>query len=255
MKFFTLIALTMTLTGLHAQWDGTYYGTVSGDNVVMNLEQNGNNVTGVMKDSYQTFDIKGTVNGNQFSGTTTEQSYQIAFGLTAEKSGNTLECILSVDMNGETGEVPFTVEKQGETVGTSSATSSSGSATKIPFPSGATFPAALVGTWVQNENYNSGSGDSFMGASFSQSMTFNGDGTLSEGGSSASMSGSNYSGQSTGGGAGKLDGIGWYAKQKNFYLIVYNNNKWESVHVGTWYTENNALLLTGNNGEKLLLTK
>lgn len=111
MKLFALIILTMSLNGLYAQWSGTYYGTVSGDNVVMTLKQEGDIVTGDMKDSYQTYSIEGTVSGDHFTGTTTEQKYNTEFGLEADKLGNTLECILSVDMNGEKGEVPFTVEK------------------------------------------------------------------------------------------------------------------------------------------------
>lgn len=239
----------MATTSLFGQWSGDYYGTVNGDNVRLTLSQNGTSIQGEMKDSQQNYFVKGEVNGMEFSGTATEETYDISFGLNAHKNGDMLECVLIVDMNGEHAEVPFLLQKQGSGASNQAVTG------KIPFPAGATFPAALTGYWTQHETYNSGSGDNFMGANFSQSMTFHGDGTLSEGGSSASMSGSNYSGQSTGAGSGKLEGLGWYAIQNNFYLIIFHEGKWVPVHVGTWYTENNHLLITGNQGEKLLLSR
>lgn len=254
MKLTALLFILMTTTGLIAQWTGTYYGTANGDNVVMTLEQTGNAVTGFMEDSYQHFDIVGTADESQFLGTATENTLQLEFELQAIKTGDRLDCKLLIDAFGTTSESDFFVEKTAQNAN-ATAEQVNAAPSAIPFPSDATFPAALSGTWTQNESYNSGSGDNFMGANFSQSMTFHSDGTLSEGGSSASMSGSNYSNQSSGAGSGKMDGVGWYAKQKNFYLIVFNNGSWTSVHVGTWYAENNHLLITGENGEKLLLSR
>lgn len=112
MKLLMLIVLTMSFHGLHAQWNGTYYGTVNGDDVVMTLKQEGDKVTGDMKDTYQVFSIEGTVSGDHFTGTTVEQQYKKEFGLEADKIENTLECVIIVDMNGTMGEVPFTVEKR-----------------------------------------------------------------------------------------------------------------------------------------------
>jgi len=242
----------MTTTGLNAQWAGTYSGSANGDQARMTLAQSGTAVTGEMKDSYQTFEIVGTVKDQQFVGTATEPTLQLQFDFFIEKSGDLLECRLSIEIEGSTSESSFTLNKEGQGQTT---TQSNVAPSKIPFPNGATFPASLIATWTQNESYNSGSGDNFMGANFSQSMTFYGDGTVSEGGSSASMSGSNYSNQSTGAGSGKLDGVGWYAKQKELYLIVYNNGSWQSVLFGTWYAENNHLLITKANGEKILLSR
>jgi len=252
MKRAILLLLLMTTTGINAQWAGTYYGTANGDNVVMTLEQAGNTVQGTMKDSYQTFAILGTVNGSQFAGTASEHALQVEFELRIVKTGNTLDCKLMIESYGTVSESLFSVSKQD---GNAAQQAPSTSTSKIPFPSDATFPAALAGTWTQNESYNSGSGSNFMGANFSQSMTFHSDGTLSEGGSSASMSGSNYSNQSSGTGSGKLEGLGWYAKQNNFFLLVFNNGSWTTVPVGTWYAENNHLLITTQQGEKLLLSR
>lgn len=252
MKLIALLFLLMTTTGINAQWAGTYYGTANGDRVTMTLEQVGQAVTGTMQDSQQSFTISGTVNGQQLLGTASESTFQIDFELRAEKTGNTLDCKLILDTEGTILESSFSVTKAGSEASTHQQAVSSG---KIPFPSDATFPADLCANWTQNESYNSGSGSNFMGANFSQSLTFHSDGTLSEGGSSASMSGSNYSNQSSGEGSGKVEGAGWYAIDNNFYLLVFNNASWNSVHVGTWYTENMLLLITTKNGEKVLLSK
>lgn len=245
----------MSINGLYAQWTGAYYGTANGDPVVMNLTQNGNNVTGDLKDSQQTYAISGTVTGNSFSGTATESVYLIPFGFSAEKRTNVLDCKLLIEFNGEVAEVPFTVEKEGVATTEQSTSATETAPEKIPFPQGATFPVALHGNWTKSEIYNSGYGDNYMGSTYTQSMTFFSDGGVGEGGSSATMSGSNYSGSSSGEGSGRLPGVGWYAIKNNLYLIAFAEGKWQSVHLGTWYTENNALLITGANGEKQLLTR
>ena len=254
MKLSLLLFSMITSIGLNAQWAGTYYGVVNGDNIAMTLEQEGDILTGSMQDSYQTFFIEGTIYGKEFIGTATEHSLFLEFEFNATKVGNRLDCTLAIGEDDQRLENLFSVEKESENELENSTPDLQVDA-EIPFPAGATFPAALQGTWVQTESYNSGSGDNFMGANFSQSMTFFSDGTLSEGGSSASMSGSNYSGQSSGEGSGKLEGIGWYAKQKNLYVIVFNEGTWTSVFLGTWYTENSHLLITGENGNKLLLSR
>ncbi|HSF89687.1 MAG TPA: hypothetical protein VLA46_09735, partial [Saprospiraceae bacterium] len=94
-----------------------------------------------------------------------------------------------------------------------------------------------------------------MGAGFSQSMTFLANGQLSEGGSFATMSGSNYSGQSTGQGAGVIPGVKWYTIGNQLYMQVTENGQTQEVHLGRYYVENNNMLITGTNGEKILLKR
>lgn len=249
--FLSLICYVMG----HAQWDGTYYGTVNGDAVVMNLQQEGTKVFGNLKDSQQTYAINGTITNDNLSGTATESAYMVDFGFSAVKRNTFLDCKLIIDINGEHGEVPFTVEKSVERAGEQVATVTETTPEKIPFPADATFPVALHGKWTKSETYNSGYGDNYMGSTFSQSMTFFADGSISDNGSSATMSGSDYSGQSADNGSGKLPGVGWYAKKNNLYLIAFAEGKWQSVLLGTWYAENNHLLITGTNGEKQLLSR
>ncbi len=255
MKSAALFISLFWIATFHAQWAGTYYGTVNGDAVVMNLLQDGTTVSGDMKDSQQTYLISGTATGNSFTGTAVESVSTIPFGLTAERNDAVLDCKLIVEMNGERGEFPFTVEKATAQETETASTQTENIPEKIPFPADVTFPVALQGRWTKSENYNSGYGDNYMGSTFSQSMTFYADGSISDNGSSATMSGSDYSGQSADTGTGKIPGVGWYTKGKNLYIIAYAEGKWQSVLLGTWYTENNALLITGSNGNKELFTR
>lgn len=255
MKSIALFISLFWISTFHAQWAGTYYGTVNGDAVVMNLLQDGTIVSGDMKDSQQTYLISGTVSGNSFTGTAVESISAVSFGLTAERSDAVLDCKLIVELNGERGEFPFTVEKAATNETETASTQTENIPGKTPFPADATFPVALQGRWTKSENYNSGYGDNYMGSTFSQSMTLYADGSISDNGSSATMSGADYSGQSSDAGSGKLPGVGWYAKGKNLYFIAYAEGKWQSVLLGTWYAENNALLITGSNGNKELFTR
>ena len=255
MKALALFISLFWVATFYAQWSGTYYGTVNGDAVEMNLLQDGTTVTGDMKDSQQTYIISGTVTGNSFSGTAVETISTISFGLTAERSNAILNCNFTFEMNGERADVPFTVEKAMAKETETASTQTEKVPEKIPFPAHVTFPVALQGKWTKSENYNSGYGDNYMGSTFSQSMTLYADGSISDNGSSATMSGSDYLGQSSDSGNGKIPGVGWYTKEKNLYFIVYAEGKWQSVLLGTWYSENNALLITGTNGNKELFTR
>ncbi|MEZ4987844.1 MAG: hypothetical protein R2795_22920 [Saprospiraceae bacterium] len=168
--------------------------------------------------------------------------------MSAIQQQNHLEGSLTFNIYGEVATIPFAVDRVGATATQPTVVN------RIPFPANASFPASLSGRWTKNETYNSGYGDNFMGANFSQSLVFLPDGTLSEGGSNASMSGGYY-GQSQGNGTGPIDGIGWYAVGNQLYLLIQDSGQWQTAHLGKWYVENNHLLITGTNGEKLLLSR
>lgn len=124
----------------------------------------------------------------------------------------------------------------------------------IKFPNGATHDPKLVGMWTKSETYNSGSGDNYMGSNFEQSMVFFADGTIGEGGSRVSISGSNYLGY-TEGGARALPGMYWYNIGNQLYIYTTQNGQTASTHLGKYYIENGAMLITSANGQKLLLQK
>lgn len=250
--FTTLAVNILFQPGLNAQWSGKYSGSINGDNVFIELNQSGVMINGSMKDSYQSYDISGEVSGNRFAGEAKEKSLALTFTLLGEKNSDVINFKLLIELFDQVSETAFTVTKQGHSAASSGSNVNTQSAT---FPQGASFPSALVGKWTKNETYNSGYGDNFMGANFSQSIIFNNDGSFIEGGSSASMSGSNYYGQSSDNNTNSVSNIKWYAIGNELHLLVNNNGQWQSFKLGTWYAENNHLLITGQDGKKVLLSK
>ena len=113
----------------------------------------------------------------------------------------------------------------------------------------------MIGTWTKEELYQSGYGDAYMGAGTSQSMTFLQGGRMAEAGSSSYISGSDYNGQSSDDGGGVIPGVIWYTIGNQLYMQGTENGRTQTVHLGKYYIENNNMLITGTNGEKILLTK
>lgn len=229
-------------------WSGTFEGVVNGDPAVMTLTSNGKTLSGTLKDSYQTYNINGEVSGNRMAGDAVEQSLGLTMTILGELKGSEAHMKLIVSFLGQNSETPFVLTRAGKTA------QSSKSQTSTPIVNGKRDPQ-VVGTWTKNETYNSGYGDQFMGANFSQSMTFLANGQLAEGGSSASISGSNYSGRSSSGSGNMLEGVSWYTEGKNIYLNMVQNGKAQNVLLGRYYIENGKMLITGQDGTKLLLIK
>jgi hypothetical protein len=95
-----------------------------------------------------------------------------------------------------------------------------------------------------------------MGANFSQSVIFLADGGVVDGGSSARMSGSNYSGKSSEGGSYQaVPGLIWYTKDSQIYFTYTQDGKSQTGSLGKYYIENNNMLVTLANGSKVLFSK
>ena len=165
MRSILVILALCSLLPATGQWNGTYNGIVNGDPVRMTLSQNGDAITGQLRDSYQTYDITGSISGDRLEGAATESTTRLQFGLQAKLESETLSGKLVLEAEGAMAEVPFVLTRQG-------ASSDPATGASVPFPPDAQHPTELCGGWTQNESYNSGSGDAFMGANFSQSMAF-----------------------------------------------------------------------------------
>lgn len=257
-----LILLAIFAINLAAQTSGTgdilagnYSATFDGANVTLRLKhKQGTSYTGVMNDGYQTIKMTLERSGTKVTGEATEPTLGIAMGLLGEITGNEFSLSFIVDVSGEdnTMDILFTRD-----IETSEPEQSNDfpEPTALVFPVGAEHPVDITGTWSKEEMYQSGSGTNYMGAGFTESMTFLPDGRIAEGGSAASISGSNYSGQSTGTGSGVIQGLAWYTMGNRIFLQVTDAGKTQNMPLGTFYIEGNNMLITGTSGEKLLLTK
>ncbi len=253
-----LICLAM-LADIHSQisldpLSGTYSGFSNGDAISLNLQPpSGNAYTGIMKDSYQTYAVALTRNGSAVQGSATESSLGLVFQISGVLIANQLNLNFAIELQGmkTTMDISFTKEDGAGQAERSMMTNQ----LNLNFPAGAEHPTALVGRWTKEELYQSGSGDNYMGAGFSQSTTFLSNGQMAEAGSNAHISGSNYSGQSSGGNNDVVPGVLWYTQGNQLYLLVTENGVTQTLHLGKFYIEDQNMLITGTNGEKILMRK
>ena len=251
---FLWIGLQSQSNGNTAMFAGHYSARVGENNLTLVVEPKaGASYKGVLNDGYTSLTLELELTGSAFAGLGKESSTGVEMNVNGEVKGDQLHFNLVVDPYGEDEdfEVDFTrdIANQNDIAIESNQTSD------VHFPAGATHPQELLGTWTKEELYQSGYGDSYMGAGSSQSMTFLSGGRLAEAGSSSYISGSDYSGQSTGQGGGVLPGVSWYTIGNQLYMQGIENGQMQSVHLGKYYIENNNMLITGTNGEKVLLTK
>lgn len=110
---------------------------------------------------------------------------------------------------------------------------------------------ALVGSWTSQSNYNSGGyGQGSM--SSESTLILLADGRVADGGSRTVVGGSGWSGSSGGAATGVVDGVYWFTENKKLYLQAVQNGKTEVQALGKYYMENNHLLITAENGSKVL---
>jgi hypothetical protein len=253
-KLFILFFIVWTTS--YSQWSGNYEGALHGDKIILKLTQEGKDkVSGEMSDSYQSFKITGDLIENRLTGNAVEQSSGLKFALLGEIKGSTIEFKLVANILGLKSETPFTVSKISVNQ-TSKTTETKSNSSSSSIAKGGSRDPKLVGRWTKNESYNSGYGDNFMGANFSQSILFLENGTVADGGSNANMSGSNYSGNSSvSGNTEAIPGLTWFTRENQLYLSYTTNGQTQTESLGRYYIENGKMLLTMANGSKILLTR
>lgn len=246
-----LVVLIACSTTVDAE---TYVGEIGGDRVQMDIELDGNAVRGSMRDSHQHYAIEGTLANDELQATATEATTGVVFQLRGTRLSDALDLRVTPELLGEISEQPLYLTR---TDGSSAmdGRAAAGAAATAPgaLADGERDPA-LIGRWIHESNYQSGSGDSFFAANTRQSMLLLADGRVLNGGADVSVSGDNYFGQSAGAGGGEAD-IRWTTRDNHIYFSGTENGVAQTVDVGRYYVENGRMLITGNNGTKLLLTK
>lgn len=252
----TLLALfCFDLQAQSVQFAGHYSAMVNGEKITLIIaDKAGPSYTGTLHDGYTTLDLKLQLTVNMFEGVASDAAQNVNIGVDGEINGDQLIFYFIVDPYGEEEDEQIIFSRDVASMTTPNAKSAS-AAGVIVFPSGATHPTEMIGTWTKEDLYQSGYGDAYMGAGTTQSMTFLADGRMADAGSSSHISGGNYSGQSSGQGTGILPDVSWYAIGNQLYLQGIENGQPQNIHLGKFYIEGNNMLITGNNGEKVLLTK
>lgn len=243
-----LTALSFSLTAQNT-FIGTYHGVANGDNLILSLQSTGNNtLMGKLKDSQQTYTIEAKTSDNKLTGTAKEATLDLTFTLVGLLNGAQLTIDFSL-----LGQLAMSVDftKQGTT--TPATANSKPSSTKVannPFKG--KIDKRIVGTWKHEENYGSGSGSNYASGTTVSYLSFNEDGTMIDEGSRSVVGGSNFSGDTGQSAAKVVEGVYWYSENNNIYLYITEGGKNQSVLLGKYYIEGNAMLVTGSNGKKML---
>lgn len=253
LKYICIILLVLgNLHFIAAQFSftGNYDGVFNGDQVSLTLIPNeGNQWSGTMQDSQNKYDVTGQTQNNTFSGIAVEANLGITFRMSGVLNEDILNLVLTFDYLGEkhSMDVIFTKRKNGDST-------QQNNDLNIPVK---TRDQNVIGTWVKESNYSTGyaSNGSYGAMSTRESMVFYADGAMGDGGSSTTVGGSNFSGSSSGAGTGKIPGLYWWTEQNKILLHITENGKSQQLELGRYYIENGRMLITGTNGEKILLTK
>lgn len=230
---------------------GTFDGVFNGDNITLSLgSTGGNNVLGTMQDSQNKYSVTGTVDKKSFVGQAVEANLGILFSMVGTLEGNVFNAILTFDFLGEKHDMNVMFNKN---VGTYQKEAPK-STVNIP---NKPRDKNVIGTWVKESNYSSGYGSngSYGAMNTRESMVFHADGSMADGGSSTVVGGSNFSGSSSGSGNGVVPGVYWWTENNKIYLHITEGGKSQQVELGRYFIENGRMLITSNNGKKILLTK
>lgn len=236
--------ILLHISSVKAQdFSGTYNGIYNGDPVVLTLASAGSNTyKGTLNDTHLTYEVAAQATGKNLKGTCSEKSMGLSLEMTGILNGSTLS--LNLSMMG--AEIAVELKKAGAAPKPATAAAS----TQPKLPAGAQHDPALIGRWVRQSNYNSGYGQGSM--SSESVMILLADGRLSDGGSRTVTSGSDWSGTSSQEGSGVVEGVLWYNKGKQLFLQVTANGKTETQLLGSYYIEHNNMLVTGQDGTKVL---
>ncbi|HMV24232.1 MAG TPA: hypothetical protein PKA71_07890 [Saprospiraceae bacterium] len=243
-----LLVFAFICNFLHSQISGKYHAFFNGDNISLELKQKDQAVTGTMKDSQQNYTIAGEKNATGFEGTAIDDKLGITFLITGTVSSIGLEMDFDIEYEGaRTDAFVVNFEKDGK--GASVDKGSSKKSKKYIDPS-------IIGNWKHESFYSSGYGADAMSGSSVQYLSFNADGTMSDKGGEAMISGSDYSGNSgKGDGSGTVANLWYYTSGNSIIIYTMINGAEQEYPLGTYYIEDGKLLITAANGEKKLLQR
>lgn len=238
--FILLFAMTTLFTSACGpaapKWKGSYSGSVNGEALTLNItEETGNALKGDLYDGYQTFTFAATATGDNFTGTAASATAKISIPVKGSLKGNTI----TLDMTVGSNQISATLEKQAAATTTTTTATSDQKDPKV------------VGTWEYQENRSDPMGSS----TYSERMVFFADGSFGSGGSSAGFSGGGGSASSGSSKVEKIPGITWFTRDKAIYLTAVQNGQTQTEKLGKYFIENGAMLITADNGKKVLFYK
>ncbi len=235
----TILALVIVsvLTACSEGLSGTYYGTYEGAKVACQMEQEGNQLKGIIQDELgSVFEFSGNYTGSTSSGEmVANKTYALVYS--ASISGNT--CTFTIrSANGEGNTIKVLLTKSSSSEQTTTATNAS-------YNSDGNIDEGVVGRWMHESITSTGGSADYASVVSVSYYEYNADGTycFRNGGSAGGGDGwGYYSGAENGASCGK-----WYVKDG--YLYSLRDGKTYSVK----YTLYNGQLVFGTKGNYTFL--
>ncbi|MBK9223176.1 MAG: hypothetical protein IPO16_13815 [Saprospiraceae bacterium] len=253
--YLILLLLNINLNAGYSQinYSGSYTGIINQDPLKLELQETELTIyTGNMQDSQQKYIITASVVDGKLVGNAIEQNLGINFILNASFHSGKLKLELRLDVPGNIETMEVILDKKERAINTDE--KSNEKKNSFQFPKEANHNPQLIGIWAKEQIYNSGTGSDYMGTTHKEILILFENGNVGDGGSQTTISGSNFLGQSQSE-YKALPNVFWYNIGNQLYFTSLENGKSETVHLGKYYIENAAMLITSKNGEKSLLKK
>ena len=222
----------------------------SGDPIELTLSGQDGSVTGVLRDNIHAYQVTAEIVDGRLVGHADQEELGVRLGLSGDLQvdGMALEVRLSL-LGEEVSEQIWLTRSSSDSRVSSDGSHREQTASSAP----PDRDPALVGHWIHEQIYNSGSSADFLGTSTRQGLILRSDGGVADGGSAVHLSGDTYFGQSSDGGGGVVPGVTWYSRDQHLWL--HNAADGQAVDLGRYYAEPERMMITAPNGKRMLFTR
>lgn len=229
--FYILILLFGSYSLVGQDWAGKYSGYIDQTPAIMELAQNGNQISGSIVAANYPYNLKATVGANGVTGTLEDPQTGGVMPLTLTKSGDQVGVTITTTD-------PNTYQEQQVTFTFSKGQGTESVKPNVDQPSSGEIDPNLVGLWRYTESYVSGD----FSAVTEWKMQLNADGTYLYG--DGNLAGGGNAGSFNSGG-GDVSRGRWKVQQG----IIYIDEGYGWSAYSGYYLEGNRLMLKFENGK------
>lgn len=220
-------------------WNGTYNGNIMGTTTTIQLQVQGDQLSGLVDAGGYRYNMQGTTSGNQSQGKLKDPQTQGFFNYTATLNGSQLNLTMANPSNGQSQQVTFTKGNHAANAGSVPATSGNAGVTGNQQAGG---DNRIVGAWTYTDSYSSGE----YSFATQWKLIVNPDGSYIYGDGRVVGGGPGISGDS--GSGGDVTRGQW--KAENGVLYINTGGGWQAY--ARYTTNGQSLLMQFGDGSKQL---
>ncbi len=255
-QFFILLMILMCSARAGAEHSIRYSGRMlSGELVELSLSHQDGEVSGILRDSSYAYQVTGEIRQQHLNAYADQATLGLRLNLNGEFRGSEIDLEIRFSLLGEESSERIymtRIDQQHDHAASIARAPRSGNKTEA-LPTNANRDSALIGHWTHESIYNSGVGADFFGSTTRQELILLADGRVANGGSDVSVSGDFYSGNSSDASSAVAAGVTWFTRDQHLWL--QNTNDAQSVDLGRYYAEAQRMMITGNNGKRMLFVR